>query len=274
MDEFSAGIQEPGGTAGEKSVERSEIEIFDFVNQKPDLTTMDRGIFAEIGAGSLPKKKQAAQGAGPRYENAWEEIELRDAERRAEEKRRAKKRRQRVSGSGEAGAGVKRISGRNGAEDGKQRVSEYHDAEAGKKRTSGKRPAEAGVKRTSGKNGAEAGKRRTSGKSEYGKKRTSGKRAAEYGRRRTVRTDGISRERAAGIRIAIVAALVLICVLAGLFFAGRKRDDGAIPMTVRRVPASFCSVPARQSDFICFSVPLTLQQECRCILWEDVSIWE
>ena len=248
MDEFSAGIQEPGGTAGEKSVERSEIEIFDFVNQKPDLTTMDRGIFAE--------------------------IELRDAERRAEEKRRAKKRKQRVSGSGEAESDVKHISGRNGAEAGKQRVSEYHDAEAGKKRTSGKRPAEAGVRRTSRKNGAGVGKRRTSGKSEYGKKRMTGKRAAEYGRRRTVRPDGISRERAAGIRIAIVAALVLICVLAGIFFARRKRDDSAIPMTVRRVPASFCSNPVRQSDFICFSVPLTLRQECRCILWEDVSVWE
>ena len=169
---------------------------------------------------------------------------------------------------------MKHISGRNGAEAGKQRVSEYHDAEAGKKRTSGKRPAEAGVRRTSRKNGAGVGKRRTSGKSEYGKKRMTGKRAAEYGRRRTVRPDGISRERAAGIRIAIVAALVLICVLAGIFFARRKRDDSAIPMTVRRVPASFCSNPVRQSDFICFSVPLTLRQECRCILWEDVSVWE
>ena len=39
MDEFSAGIQGTGGNAGEQSGERSEIEIFDFVNQKPDLTT-------------------------------------------------------------------------------------------------------------------------------------------------------------------------------------------------------------------------------------------
>ena len=66
MDEFSAGIQGPGGNAGEQSGERSEIEIFDFVNQKPDLTTMDKGLFIESGARNLPKRTQdSRESPGP-----------------------------------------------------------------------------------------------------------------------------------------------------------------------------------------------------------------
>ncbi len=181
MDELSTGIQDPGGSAGEKGAERPEIEIFDFVNQKPDLTTMEKGLFAESGAGTLPKKNQTSVGFGPRYENAWEEIELRDVERRAEQRRRA---------------------------------------ESGKSRVPGKRTAEHGRRRASGK-------------------------------RRTKREDRMRRVRAARIRIALIAALVLICILAGIFFARRKNTEKAIPVTVRRETAALAALPGEYCGSIC-----------------------
>ena len=226
MDEFSTGIQEPGGNAGEKSGERPEIEIFDFVNQKPDLTAMDKGLFAESAAKSLPKKTQASGVPGSRYENAWEEIELRDTERRAEEKRRAE-------------SGTKHRSGK--------RVEE-----AGRKRTSVKRPAEAGRNRSHVKRTAESGKRRVSGK------------------RRARRSDRMRRERAVRIRIALIAALVLICVLAGILFARRKRDDTAIPVTVRREPVSFVLIPEARSGLICRDALLS----GHILFYEDGYLWE
>ena len=226
MDEFSTGIQEPGGNAGEKSGERPEIEIFDFVNQKPDLTAMDKGLFAESSAGSLPKRTQAPGDPGPRYENAWEEIELRDTERRAEEKRRS------VSG--------------------KRRRSGTHGAEAGRKRTSVKHTAGAGRKRASVKRAAESGKRRASVK------------------RRAQRADRIRRERAVRIRIALIAALILICVLAGIFFTRRKREDTAIPVTVRREPVSFISVPEAWSGLVCRDALFS----GHFLFHEDAYLWE
>ena len=199
MDEFSTGIQETGGNAGEKSGERSEIEIFDFVNQKPDLTTMDKGLFAEDNLRSLPKTGQASAEPGPRYENAWEEIELRDTERRAQERRRA------ASGRRSAGR-----AGRRGAE-------------AGTRSMSGKRTAKAGTGHVPGKRSAEAGRKRVSGK------------------RRALRAAKIKQERIARIRIALIAAVVLLCVLAGILFARRPHSESAIPVTAWKEPAAYVS---------------------------------
>ncbi len=159
MDEFSAGIQGPGGNAGEQSGERSEIEIFDFVNQKPDLTTMDKGLFIESGARNLPKRTQDPGEPGPRYENAWEEIELRDTERRAEEKRRAESVKKKRSGtrSTEGGNGKKHRSGARGtgAGDGKKRTAGNHGSETGRKHAAVKRAAESGKRRVAGKRRAQ-----------------------------------------------------------------------------------------------------------------------
>ena len=239
MDEFSTGIQEPGGNAGEKSGERPEIEIFDFVNQKPDLTSLDKGLFAESGARNLPKKTQASGVPGPRYENAWEEIELRDTERRAEEKRRAE-------------SGMKRRSGNNVEEAGRKRTPVKRQAETGRNREPVKRTAETGRNRAHVKRTAEAGKRRVSGK------------------RRAQRADRMRRERAVRIRIALIAAIVLICVLAGILFARRKRDDKAIPVTVRREPVSSVSVPEAKSGLICRDALLS----GHILFFEDAYLWE
>ena len=225
MDEFSTGIQKPGGNAGEKSGERSEIEIFDFVNQKPDLTAMDKGLFARSDAGSLPKRTQISGDPGPRYENAWEEIELRDTERRAEEKRRA---------------------------------------ESGKKRRSGKGGAEAGRNRTSGKGGAEAGRNRTSVKRAAGQRKR-----RDSAKHRTQKADRMRRERAVRIRIALIAALVLLCILAGLFFSRRKREDTAIPVTVRREQVSFVSIPEAGDGLICRDV----LSSGHIHFYEDTDLW-
>ena len=236
MDEFSAGIQGPGGNAGEQSGERSEIEIFDFVNQKPDLTTMDKGLFIESGARNLPKRTQDPGEPGPRYENAWEEIELRDTERRAEEKRRAEsvKKKRLGTRSTEGGNGKKHRSGARGtgAGDGKKRTAGNHGSETGRKHANVKRAGESGKSRVSGK-------------------------------RRVQRAGRMRRERAVRIRIVLIAALVLICVLAGIFFARKKREDTAIPVTVRREPAAFVSIPEELSGR---SAPAFLMEEA--YLWE------
>lgn len=252
MDEFSTGIQEPGGNAGEKSGERSEIEIFDFVNQKPDLTTLDKGLFAENDVRSFPKREQAPEEPGPRYENAWEEIELRDTERRAEEKRRVESEKKRRTGTRGTEAGRKRTPVKRTAEAGQNRTPVKRTAEAGRNRTPVKRTAEAGQNRAPVKRTAEAGQRRVSGK------------------RRVQRADRMRRERAVRIRIALIAAIVLICVLAGILFARRKRDDKAIPVTVRREPVSSVSVPEAKSGLICRDALLS----GHVLFFEDAYLWE
>lgn len=71
------------------------------------------------------------------------------------------------------------------------------------------------------------------------------------------------RERAVRIRIVLIAALVLICVLAGIFFARKKREDTAIPVTVRREPAAFVSIPEELSG-----------RSAPAFLMEEVYLWE
>ena len=78
------------------------------------------------------------------------------------------------------------------------------------------------------------------------------------------------RERAVRIRIALIAALVLICVLAGILFARRKRDDTAIPVTVRREPVSFVSIPEARSGLVCRDALLS----GHILFYEDGYLWE
>ncbi|MBP3879873.1 MAG: hypothetical protein J6D46_06105 [Lachnospiraceae bacterium] len=262
MDEFSAGIQEPGGKAGEKSGGRSEIEIFDFVNQKPDLTTLDKGLFAEDNQRSLPKTSQVSAEPGPRYENAWEEIELRDTERKAQERRRAASGRRSVSGrAGNRGAeaGTRHINGKRTAEAVTGHVSGKRAATAGTGHMSVKRTAEAGTGHVTGKHTAEAGKRSADGRqgAEAGRKRVSGK-------RRALRAAKMKQERIARIRIALIAAVVLLCVLAGIFFAQRKSVNKAIPVTVRKESAALVSVtvPKESAAFVSVSVPGSIGLSC------------